>query len=280
MQQRLQQQEATMMQQQQPAILQQRQASQQVFVQPMLPANPQSPYFNAGVKGGGNCGCCGCTGIIRGVISPPAVNRPTDGVLVPVAQAAPLPAPKAVLEVYGKPRGVYRELSPPPARPQPGDGGGGGGDGNGNGDGNWTVPGQPFGGGGPGFGPPGPPGPGGPPGPPGPPGGPGGTGKGGKGGGDGLGAKFLRPCTKFPSDTNRESYKRWRLKLGHWVWQMRRAGVCDSLLGNELLKSLEGAPQGAEQMISKLPPDYLGFPGEAPNPWLGSPVAGQVLRKR
>ena len=75
------------------------------------------------------------------------------------------------------------------------------------------------------------------------------------------------PCPKFPHDMSRDSYQRWRLKLGHWVWQMRRAGVCDSLLGNELLTRLSGAPNGAEEMIAKLPPEVLGFPGVAPN-WL------------
>ena len=46
---------------------------------------------------------------------------------------------------------------------------------------------------------------------------------------------------------------------------MRRAGVCDSLLGNEMLTSLNGPPNGAEQMIPKLPPEVLGFLGVPAN---------------
>ena len=57
------------------------------------------------------------------------------------------------------------------------------------------------------------------------------------------------------------------MKLGHWVWQMRRTGVCGGLLGNELRTALSGAPNGAELMIAKLPPEVLGFPGVPAN-WM------------
>ena len=70
---------------------------------------------------------------------------------------------------------------------------------------------------------------------------------------------------KFPSASERGHYRKWRMKATHWLWQMRRGGVCDSLLGNELLTAMANAPAGLEEMIANMDQDTLGFPGRPAN---------------
>ena len=61
------------------------------------------------------------------------------------------------------------------------------------------------------------------------------------------------------------------MKATHWLWQMRRAGVCDSLLGNELLTALKNAPAGLENLIASMDQDTLAFPGRPANVAFGDP---------
>ena len=81
----------------------------------------------------------------------------------------------------------------------------------------------------------------------------------------------MRPCPKFPASSEREGYRKWRMKATHWLWQMRRAGVCDSLLGNELLTALSNAPSGIENLVLSMDQDTLGFAGRPANWILGDP---------
>ena len=76
---------------------------------------------------------------------------------------------------------------------------------------------------------------------------------------------------KFPASADREGYRKWRMKATHWLWQMRRGGVCDSLLGNQLLTALQNAPAGPVNLVASMDQDTLAFPGRPANLPFGDP---------
>ncbi len=61
------------------------------------------------------------------------------------------------------------------------------------------------------------------------------------------------------------------MKPTHWLWQMRRGGVREGLLGNALLAALQDAPTGIENPIVSMGQDTLAFPGRPANPTFGDP---------
>ena len=80
------------------------------------------------------------------------------------------------------------------------------------------------------------------------------------------GENKVRPCPKFPSSTDQQSYKDWRRRMMHWWAQALRMGVDEGLLGNELLQALQGSPKVAQNVVARMPPQVLNSPGAPPIP--------------
>ena len=94
----------------------------------------------------------------------------------------------------------------------------------------------------------------------------------------GKGENKVRPCPKFPSSTDQQSYKDWRRRMMHWWAQALRMGVDEGLLGNELLQALQGGPKVAQNLVARMPPQVLSSAGAPPVPLWGYPGAASGIR--
>ena len=75
----------------------------------------------------------------------------------------------------------------------------------------------------------------------------------------------VKPCPKFPRSFKDEPYRAWRMALVHWVWQMRTACICESLLGAPLLEALKEGASGVWEAAVMLDPRILRSAGRPAN---------------
>ena len=68
-------------------------------------------------------------------------------------------------------------------------------------------------------------------------------------------------CPDFPKSFKDMPYRTWRLHMVHWIWNMREAVVCESLLGSKLLAALKDGAGGVYEAAIQVDPRVLGHGG-------------------
>jgi len=71
----------------------------------------------------------------------------------------------------------------------------------------------------------------------------------------------VRPAPTFPSDFQSKSYREWRLEVTHWVWDMRRQQVAESLLAGSFRESLKTGAGGVHNNALLIDPRIWGHNG-------------------
>ena len=73
----------------------------------------------------------------------------------------------------------------------------------------------------------------------------------------------VKPCPEFPKRVRdyEGGYTGWRMAFVHWVWTLRRAMICESLMSTSFMEAMKGGDAGVHEQVIMIDPRILGNPG-------------------